>query len=116
MITIPRPQAEIIPLCERAAWKALRQHHAKIQNVHLRQLFAEDLRRGEHFAFEAVDSLFCSQVFSLWERCGEPSLFLLSIKHRQRLCRVRTLLGIPWIRRKADQGGTWRIRRAGAFS
>jgi glucose-6-phosphate isomerase len=58
MITIPRPQAEIIPLCERAAWKALRQHHAKIQNVHLRQLFAEDLRRGEHFAFEAVGLYF----------------------------------------------------------
>ena len=45
MITIPRPQAEIIPLCERPAWKALRQHHAKIQNVHLRQIFA--LERAE---------------------------------------------------------------------
>ena len=26
----------------------------------------------------AVDSLFWSQDFSLWERCGEPSLFLFS--------------------------------------
>jgi glucose-6-phosphate isomerase len=58
MITISQPQAGIIPLCERPAWKALQQHHAKIQNVHLRQLFAEDLRRGEHFAFEAVGLYF----------------------------------------------------------
>ena len=58
MITIPRPQAEIISLCERRAWKALRQHYAKIQSVHLRQLFAEDPRRAEHFAFEAVGLYF----------------------------------------------------------
>jgi glucose-6-phosphate isomerase len=58
MITIPRPQTEIISLCERPAWKALRQHYAKIQNVHLRQLFAEDPQRAEHFAFEAVGLYF----------------------------------------------------------
>ena len=58
MITISQPQAGIIPLCERPAWKALRQHHAKIQSVHLRQLFAEDPRRAEHFAFEAVGLYF----------------------------------------------------------
>jgi len=58
MITIPRPHAEIIPLCERPAWKALQQHYAKIQNVHLRQLFAEDPRRSEHFAFEALGLYF----------------------------------------------------------
>ena len=58
MITIPRPQAGIIPLFERPAWKGLQQHHAKIQNVHLRQLFAEDPQRAEHFAFEAVGLYF----------------------------------------------------------
>ena len=58
MITMPQPQTEIIPLCERPAWKALRQHHAKIQNVHLRQLFAEDPQRGERFAFEALGLYF----------------------------------------------------------
>jgi len=39
MVTIPRPEVGIIPLCERPAWKALRQHYAKIQNARLRQLF-----------------------------------------------------------------------------
>ena len=58
MITIPQPQAGIIPLCERPAWNALQEHYAKIQNVHLRQLFAEDPQRGEHFAFEAVGLYF----------------------------------------------------------
>jgi glucose-6-phosphate isomerase len=58
MITIPRPEVGIIPLCERPAWKALRQHYAKIQNAHLRQLFAEDPQRAEHFAFEAVGLYF----------------------------------------------------------
>jgi glucose-6-phosphate isomerase len=42
MTTMAHPQTEIIPLCERPAWKALQQHHAEIQNVHLRQLFADD--------------------------------------------------------------------------
>jgi len=58
MITIPRPEVGIIPLCERPAWKALRQHYAKVQNAHLRQLFAEDPQRAEHFAFEAVGLYF----------------------------------------------------------
>ena len=58
MVTIPRPEVEIIPLCERPAWKALRQHYGKIQNAHLRQLFAEDPQRAEHFAFEAVGLYF----------------------------------------------------------
>jgi glucose-6-phosphate isomerase len=58
MITIPQPQPGIIPLCERPAWKALRQHHAKMENMHLRQLFAEDPQRAENFAFEAVGLYF----------------------------------------------------------
>jgi glucose-6-phosphate isomerase len=58
MITIPRPQAGIIPLCDRPAWKALQQHHARIQNVHLRQLFSEDPQRAERFSFEAVGLYF----------------------------------------------------------
>ena len=54
MIASPQPQAGIIPLYERPAWKALQQHYAKVQSVHLRQMFAEDPQRAEHFAFEAV--------------------------------------------------------------
>ncbi len=58
MITMTEPQTENIPLCERPAWKALRRHHAEIRNVHLRQLFADDPRRGERFAFEALGLYF----------------------------------------------------------
>ncbi len=58
MSTITQPPATIIPLRERPAWKALQQHHDKIQNAQLRQLFAEDPRRGEHFALEAVGLYF----------------------------------------------------------
>ncbi len=53
-----RSQAIVSRLRERPAWKALQQHHAKIQNLHLRQLFAEDPQRGEHFALEAVGLYF----------------------------------------------------------
>jgi glucose-6-phosphate isomerase len=58
MKTMARSQAIVSPLRERPAWKALQQHHAEIQNLHLRQLFAEDPQRGEHFAFEAVGLYF----------------------------------------------------------
>ena len=58
MTTIARSQAIISPVRERPAWKALQEHHAKIQNLHLRRLFAEDPQRGEHFAFEAVGLYF----------------------------------------------------------
>ena len=58
MTTIARSQAIISPLRERPAWKALQEHHAKIQNLHLRRLFAEDPQRGEHFAFEVVGLYF----------------------------------------------------------
>src|ERR1043166_6055094 len=34
-------------LTERPAWKSLRDHQARIRDVHLRQLFADDPRRGE---------------------------------------------------------------------
>jgi len=38
------------------SWKALRDHHAKIRDVHLRQLFADDPRRGERLTVEGVGS------------------------------------------------------------
>jgi glucose-6-phosphate isomerase len=41
-------------LRERRAWKALQAHHAKLRDVHLRSLFAEDPRRGERLALEAA--------------------------------------------------------------
>ena len=58
MVTIPRPEVGIMPLCERPAWKALRKHYAEIQNLRLRKLFADNPQRAEHFAFEAVGLYF----------------------------------------------------------
>src|SRR3989440_8140948 len=48
----------IPPLTQRPAWKALEEHYQKIQTLHLRTLFAEDPRRGERFATEAVGIYF----------------------------------------------------------
>jgi len=42
------------PLTKRPAWKALQAHHQKIQGRHLRELFAEDPKRGERMTAEAV--------------------------------------------------------------
>ena len=36
------------------AWAALRAHHGKIRDLHLRALFAEDPSRGERLALEAA--------------------------------------------------------------
>jgi glucose-6-phosphate isomerase len=41
-------------LRERPAWAALGKHHHTIERQHLRQLFAEDRRRGERLAVEAA--------------------------------------------------------------
>ena len=42
------------PLTQRPAWKALEEHFAEAQNLHLRKLFADDPRRGERFTAEGV--------------------------------------------------------------
>jgi glucose-6-phosphate isomerase len=41
-------------LTQRPSWKALQAHHEKIRASHLRQLFADDPKRGEKFTLEAV--------------------------------------------------------------
>jgi glucose-6-phosphate isomerase len=41
-------------LTERPAWKALEAHHRAVRDLHLRDLFAGDPRRGERFAAEAA--------------------------------------------------------------
>jgi glucose-6-phosphate isomerase len=46
--------ASIAPLPQRAAWKSLEAHFAKTRDLHLRNLFAIDPKRGEHFTAEAV--------------------------------------------------------------
>ena len=42
------------PLSQRQAWKALQAHHTKIKELHLRQLFADDPKRGERLTAEAA--------------------------------------------------------------
>jgi len=42
------------PLTTRPAWTALEAHYREIHAVHMRQLFADDPRRGERFAAEAA--------------------------------------------------------------
>src|ERR1700732_2286492 len=39
---------------KRSAWKALESHYKTVSNLHLRQLFADDPKRGQHMAVEAV--------------------------------------------------------------
>src|SRR5712672_1405072 len=41
-------------LTERLAWKALEKHHSQIRELHLRQLFADDPKRGERLTAEAA--------------------------------------------------------------
>jgi glucose-6-phosphate isomerase len=46
--------SSVAPLLERPAWAALRAHHAALAPRHLRDLFAEDPKRGERLTLEAV--------------------------------------------------------------
>jgi glucose-6-phosphate isomerase len=46
--------AGIAPLTSRPAWKALQSHYQKVRNLHLREIFAGDSKRGERMAAEAV--------------------------------------------------------------
>jgi len=41
-------------LTGRPGWKALESHHQKVRELHLRQLFADDPKRGERLTTEAV--------------------------------------------------------------
>ncbi len=40
-------------LTQSRAWKALAEHFQQVRDLHLRALFAEDEKRGEHFSLEA---------------------------------------------------------------
>jgi glucose-6-phosphate isomerase len=44
----------IAPLTTAAAWKALDAHYPKVRELHLRQLFADDPKRGERMTAEAI--------------------------------------------------------------
>jgi glucose-6-phosphate isomerase len=44
----------IEPLTKRKAWTALQAHYEKVRGLHLRQLFADDPKRGERMTAESV--------------------------------------------------------------
>ena len=46
------------PLTRREAWKALKAHYPKIRELHLRELFADDAKRGQRMTAEAVGIYF----------------------------------------------------------
>jgi glucose-6-phosphate isomerase len=46
------------PLTQRPAWKALEAHYQQLRNLHLRQLFADDPKRGERLTLDAVGIYF----------------------------------------------------------
>jgi glucose-6-phosphate isomerase len=48
-VTMPQPS-----LTQRPEWKALQAHYQRVKDLHLRQLFADDAKRGERFTAEAV--------------------------------------------------------------
>jgi glucose-6-phosphate isomerase len=43
-----------LPLIQRPSWKALESHYKKVRELHLRQIFADDPKRGERMTTEAV--------------------------------------------------------------
>src|ERR1700745_54021 len=45
---------QTLPLTERPAWAALREHHKRVAPMHLRKLFADDPKRGERLTLEAA--------------------------------------------------------------
>ena len=47
----------IAALTQHKAWKALAHHYEKVRELHLRDLFAEDPRRGEQMTAEALGLL-----------------------------------------------------------
>jgi glucose-6-phosphate isomerase len=60
-------------------WQALRRHHAEIQGVHLRELFAADPDRGERLACEA------GELYLDWSKnrvSDETVLLLLALAER----------------------------------
>jgi glucose-6-phosphate isomerase len=69
---------------KRQSWKALESHHQEVSKRHLRELFAEDPKRGERMALEAVGLYFdysknritdetLKLLFRLAEESGLPS-------------------------------------------
>src|SRR5215472_9936572 len=54
MAASPQPQVKK-PANKRSAWKALTAHYKAVSRLHLRQLFADDPKRGQRMAVEGAD-------------------------------------------------------------
>ena len=54
-MTAPSIKNGSVPATERQAWKALAAHYEKIRYLNLRDLFADDPKRGERLTAEAAD-------------------------------------------------------------
>jgi len=48
----------MIPLTQKSIWKSLKSHYENMKNLHLRKLFADDPRRGECMAVDALGIYF----------------------------------------------------------
>ena len=51
---MPAPPLKVEPLTRRKAWNALTAHSNEVRKLHLRDLFAQDPKRGERMTLEAV--------------------------------------------------------------
>ena len=71
-----------VPLRSGPAFKALEEHCAKVRKLHLRQLFAEDPERGEHFTLEALGLYF---DYSKNRITGETMRLLLELAEQSGL-------------------------------
>jgi glucose-6-phosphate isomerase len=81
----PTPNTKPIrvePLTKRKAWKALEAHYQKVRQVHLRELFAEDPKRGERMTAEA-EGLFLD--YSKNRITDETLQLLLQLAHESGL-------------------------------
>ena len=53
MAASPQPQVKKRAI-KQSAWKALASHYKTVSKLHLRQLFADDPKRGQRMAVEAI--------------------------------------------------------------
>src|ERR1043165_2883791 len=52
--TMPTLPIKVQPLTKRKAWSALAAHFRRSRNLHLRDLFAQDPKRGERMTLEVL--------------------------------------------------------------
>jgi glucose-6-phosphate isomerase len=81
-MTIPQPPSTIVPLRQRPAWNALKEHYAKVRGLHLRQLFAEDPQRSDRFTLEVMGLYF---DYSKNRITGETTRLLLDLAEQSGL-------------------------------